>query len=64
MFYVFVISQLIEVKLDSALEDISRSHNLYKKKKKWKNTHKYSVECLCICRVFHKVKYYGHPSSY
>ena len=28
MFYVFVISQLIELKLDSELEDIYRSHNL------------------------------------
>ena len=27
-FYVFVISQPIELKLDSELEDISRSHNL------------------------------------
>ena len=28
MFYVFVISQAVELKLDSELEDISRSHNL------------------------------------
>ena len=28
MFYVFVISQPVELKLDSELEDISRSHNL------------------------------------
>ena len=28
MFYVFVISQLVELKLNSELEDISRSHNL------------------------------------
>ena len=28
MFYVFVISQPIELKLDSELEDIYRSHNL------------------------------------
>ena len=34
MFYVFVISQQVELKLDSELEDISRSHNLSKKKKK------------------------------
>ena len=27
-FYVFVISQPVEIKLDSELEDISRSHNL------------------------------------
>ena len=36
MFYVFVISQPVELKFDSELEDISRSHNLLKKKKKKK----------------------------
>ena len=30
MFYVFVISQPVELKLDSEIEDISRSHNLFK----------------------------------
>ena len=44
MFYVFVISQPVELKLDSELEDISRSHNLQKqqqqkKKKKKKENH-------------------------
>ena len=28
MFYAFVISQPVELKLNSELEDISRSHNL------------------------------------
>ena len=28
MFYVFVISQPVELKFDSELEDISRTHNL------------------------------------
>ena len=28
MFYVFIISQPVELKLHSELEDISRSHNL------------------------------------
>ena len=35
--YVFVLSQPVELKLDSELEDISRYNNLYKKKTK-KNT--------------------------
>ena len=34
MFYVFVISQPVELKLDRELEDISRSHNLQKNNKK------------------------------
>ena len=34
MFYVFVISQPVELKLDSESEDISRSHNLKNNKKK------------------------------
>ena len=36
MFYVFVISQPVELILASELEDISRSQNLKKKKKKKK----------------------------
>ena len=42
MFYGLVISQPIELKFDSALEDISRSHNLLKKtnKQKTKKTNK------------------------
>ena len=72
MFYVFVISRPVELKLDSELEDISIGKKTKKKKKKKKKkhtqkkntrTHKYSVECLCICRVFHEVKLRGHPSS-
>ena len=39
MFYVFVISQPVELKFDSELEDISRSHNLLKKKEKKKKKH-------------------------
>ena len=40
MFYIFVILQPVELKLDNELEDISRSHNLSKKqqKKQQKNT--------------------------
>ena len=37
LFYVLVISQPVELKLDSELEDISRSHNLKKIERK-KNT--------------------------
>ena len=43
MFYVFVTSKPIELKLDSALEDISRSHNKKKKKKKMKKKKKTQI---------------------
>ena len=58
MCYVFVISQPVELKLDSELEDISRSHNLQEKK------YIYSIKCLYVCRVFHEVKHRGHTFSY
>ena len=63
MFYVFVISQPIELKFDSELEDIYRSLIIGKKKKK-KKKKKYSVECLCVSRVFDEVKHRSHPPSY